>query len=520
MNVLVTDIVFPNKFARWRNLEVIAFIEKYSADILVNHLTENAGVAYEVDYNHKIFSTVLDGYEFLIFDANYNYLNKYNKRIDGTLFNGMSSFSYLLTKKEIFDITTYDIVYHIFLHLYNIFNDVYKFPYHKQVIHLYPGGSYDGVHLDIPQEVHLVSTSPITTNHISGLTNNYIDCWLGPFLRQGDEIPVRAEHLTKEWLTVCFASLGSGLAKGDELYIALVELYQKAYPDDKVKYISIGNCASHSLIKNYPAMDYQSLSEFYATEVDIYVNLETGYSFNGWPLGLEAGIQGSIILTTDSYGQRPYYGIDDNTIPVCNSVADFAEFIHILVHDRNRMQSIKLQFKEFITQYISYDAQQLRIFNFLDQIHTNNQNPLLVNHREHMIDNFLISKPLNRLQIHNITIIKLIEDQRIQNIKHLDSVSNLKSYLSKLKDANSKLKDVINHNTSIISTKNQHIIYLEKTLKEYETQIISKNIYISVLEQRISYVEKNTAKTYRLVNFITILSKALDRFKGIFIRSK
>jgi len=40
-------------------------------------------------------------------------------------------------------------------------------------------------------------------------------------------------------------------------------------------------------------MDQTDLDNFYKSSVDIYINTETGKSLNGWPLGIEALIQGA-----------------------------------------------------------------------------------------------------------------------------------------------------------------------------------------------------------------------------------
>jgi hypothetical protein len=136
MNVLLTDLVFPNKYSLWRNLEIASFIEHVSADILVKHIDEFAGVTLNIDYEFCNKHGLLSDYNFLIFNPKYNYLNQYNKLIDGTAFNGASPYSYILTKKSTFDITEYDIVYHIFLNVFQQFNRLYSFPFEKQVIHL------------------------------------------------------------------------------------------------------------------------------------------------------------------------------------------------------------------------------------------------------------------------------------------------------------------------------------------------------------------------------------------------
>jgi len=456
MNVLITDIVFPNKYAVWRNVEILSFIERYSADILVKCTKQYAGITYDVNYEFINSTGILNGYEFLIFDPDYNFLNRYNTRIDGTMFNNKAPYSYLLTKKHMFDIDSYDLVYHIFLNVYSYFNQSFTFPLHKQIIHLYPGGGYDATQLDLSPSVHLVSSSPITSNHIANLPNNSLDCWLGPFMLASEQIPHRHEHLSKEPLTVCFASMGGGVAKGDKHYIELVHVFTQLYPEDKIRFISIGNCSPAPQIQNYPSMDYLSLGNFYATHVDIFVNLETGQHFNGWPLGLEAAKQGSVLITTDSYNQRRYYNIDDDTIPVCDSVIDFARFIHILVHDRHRMQQIKDNF---------------RVFDFLTNIHMQNQSKITITTNSSA---FFDIPPTAKLRIINNTIHDLVKEQT--SLQHL-----LKTKTKQLQHT----EQIVQKHERQVLTQIDHIRHLEALIKHFEHEIERKNAYIHALESHI-----------------------------------
>lgn len=474
MNILITDIVFPNKYAVWRNVEIQSFIERYSADILVNCTKSYAGINYDIDYEFINSTGILHGYEFLIFDPNYNYLNRYNTHIDGTAFNNQAPYSYLLTKKGLFDIDSYDLVYHIFLNVYNYFNKSFNFPLHKQIIHLYPGGGYDATNLDLPPSVHIVSSSPITSNHIASLPNNSVDCWLGPFMLEGEQIPHRPEHLSKETITVCFASMGGGIAKGDRHYLELVRLYTHLYPKDMIRFISIGNCSPHPQITNYPAMDYKALGEFYAREVDIFVNLETGQQFNGWPLGIEAAKQGAVLISTDSYNQRPSYTIDDDTIPVCDSVIAFVHFIHSLVHDRTRMERIKQNFRIFALRHLSFDAQQRRVFTFLEQIHVQNQSGLPVQTHPTDSESLIDILPISRLRIINNTINYVLNEYAM-------SQQQLKTKTKQLQNT----REVAQKHERQILSNNNRIQLLENNIKELEQEIAQKNEHIHTLEEQI-----------------------------------
>ena len=123
-NSLVVDILYPNKYSRWRNLEINFFIDEFESDILVFKIDDFAGVDFECDYDFCNLDTnlKLQNYNILIFNPKYNYLNKYNKNIDGTLFNNKFYGSYLITKHTDFNLNNYSFVYHIFLMCYINFN--------------------------------------------------------------------------------------------------------------------------------------------------------------------------------------------------------------------------------------------------------------------------------------------------------------------------------------------------------------------------------------------------------------
>ena len=99
--ILLTDFLFPSKYAKWRIEEIKAFMDTDDCDILVSKLDKFASIDYEVDYEEMNEYYSLKDFNILIFDAKYNYLNKYNTRIDGTQYNRTDMpYSYLFTKKE------------------------------------------------------------------------------------------------------------------------------------------------------------------------------------------------------------------------------------------------------------------------------------------------------------------------------------------------------------------------------------------------------------------------------------
>ena len=49
-NSLVVDILYPNKFSRWRNLEIKFFMDEFESDILVFRINKFAGINFNFDY--------------------------------------------------------------------------------------------------------------------------------------------------------------------------------------------------------------------------------------------------------------------------------------------------------------------------------------------------------------------------------------------------------------------------------------------------------------------------------------
>lgn len=145
--VLLTDCVFPNKYARWRLVEIYNFMNDFDTDIMIiNRINSYAGVNLNFDFEILNEMFQLYDYNILIFNPVYNYINIYNNNFDGTKYNDKLCCDYIIQKKKFintpFNIDNYNCVYHIFLMNYMIFNERFVFKQEKQFIHLYPGGGF------------------------------------------------------------------------------------------------------------------------------------------------------------------------------------------------------------------------------------------------------------------------------------------------------------------------------------------------------------------------------------------
>ena len=369
MQVLLTDIMFPNKYAKWRLVEIKSFIEEYQSDILViNRINSYSNITFDFDWLLLHDDFLLDQYDILIFNPNFNYINQYNTRIDGTIYNGTVHADYLLRHKSrsssLFSINEYDIVYHIFLMCYQVFNSQFTYPHHKQVIHLYPGGGYlnSSCMSSIHPDVKLIPTQQFISKHITN--HKYISVYGGPFYYKNELITIKERTSTE--ICICFTSMGNSVEKGADFYHTIVTTYHTNYPNDSIRFISIGNCPPHPLITSYSPMDQLSLSKFYNHHVDILINLDTGVSLNGFPLGIEAIQEGCVLLTTDVHHQNALnnFNFDPFIIIDRNHLSDIIDKIKLLTNKTILSEKSK-QLQEHIYQLFNYDNMMIRIFSFI-----------------------------------------------------------------------------------------------------------------------------------------------------------
>jgi hypothetical protein len=357
--------MFPNRFSQWRNVEIMSFIEHFETDILIYKIENFAGINFDFDIEHPIFDSIRQQYNILIFDPKFNYLNRHNTRVDGTKFNNKFGGSYLLSRGTDFNLYDYDLTYHIFLKMFNDFNSTYTFPKGRQVIHLYPGGGMsrrESVSMLDPN-VRVVTTHPDITEWSSGF--EHIECPMGTFLKNGQDL---LTNQAKERFGVCFASLGHGTSKGEREYRTIVDNYKFRFQSDKIDFYAIGNCGKSVNLTLLDAMDYVSLGNFYREKIDLFLNLETGLELNGWPLGVEAAIQGSVLLTTDTRQSHGKFQTPINTIYVPRSLDDFGKTIRSFYNNPKMLTEYSQNTKAYLKEKISYENQQLKIFDFLKSL--------------------------------------------------------------------------------------------------------------------------------------------------------
>jgi sugar O-acyltransferase (sialic acid O-acetyltransferase NeuD family) len=356
LRCLLLDNLFPIAKAQWRLVEIHSFIEKYDTDILVQFTKGFGGPDYK-ELCDKFHLSEL--YDILIFDPQYNYLNQYNEtEFNGTHFNNALpyySFLFRLKKFRAEEVNcphppmgVYNFIYSIFVIPYLQLNYRFNnfFPHEKQFIHLYPGG---GCRVPIGKGLINIHRGEGKCNgsHISNTLSNELQLdvnpnwkkskWLTtqdfiytplnehnpdniykvygcPFFYKGDSIKRKSNF--NETLNVCFTSLGNAIQKGADIYINIADQIK----DANIKFFSVGNCPSHENITHLNVMSQEELSKFYYEKIDIYINLSR-YA-NGFPLGVEAGKEGCVLLTSDPYNSNinNNFNIDDFFIIDFNDV--------------------------------------------------------------------------------------------------------------------------------------------------------------------------------------------------------
>ena len=369
-SILVTDIVFPNRYAMWRIAETTSFMQEKAADFLVFRADSYGGISFDVDYEEMVVNKGFKDYNILIFDPKYNYLNRYNSRIDGTNFNGMIKASYLISRHEEFNINFYGFVYHIFLMCYEIFNSNFFYPKERQAVHLYPGGGNLGPDSakTIHRETRVISTHPNTTSSLSNLGHrNYIECLGGTFLTNTDH-PFPEKSRNDDILRIAFASMGRNEEKGAGEFVLLSRRFQEAHPDSCVEFVSIGKEPLGEGIRHYPPMGVHELLKLYHNHIDIMVSMDTGIAFNGWPLGMEAALCGCVLATTDPHNVHAYYGFSPDSVFVFDieKLSDLIDFIHRLDVDRVLLRKHSVSCQSEIQELLSYSIQQKKIFNYIN----------------------------------------------------------------------------------------------------------------------------------------------------------
>ena len=375
--ILLTDILFPNKYAKWRLVETKAFIDKYDTDILVLHrVMKYGGVVFNIDYKELLKSHSLDKYDILIFNPGYNDLDIYNDTdFEGHKYNGKLPFDFMFRLKKYretpLNMSQYDLIYHIFLMCYNMLNALVKYPYEKQVIHMYPGGGLLNAQslLGMAPETNFIVTQACITEYMKmwDMKNKYIEIFGGPFINKDDQIKPKKKNTRT--LNVCFTSIGLKEEKGAPTYEKVVHKYLEIFPNDDIKFYSIGRDYSLQNVIYLGLMSQEDLDKYYEEHVDILFNLETGTALNGFPLGIEGLIRGLVLFTTDHYNlnskQNFNYGMEMRIVNI-NDINNMVDELKKLYDDRDLLLSDSIKSQERTLKLFNFENTMEKTFQFIE----------------------------------------------------------------------------------------------------------------------------------------------------------
>ncbi len=365
MKILLFDKPFPTSTAQWRIEEVKSFITEKGADVLT---ANNRACEYDTmrDYYN------LEDYNILISNWRYNDLNKYNNNFDGVVFNGKFPGDFVVSKHRKFDISKYDIIYHIFYSRWKKFNELYpNIPQNKQIIHFYPGGKFNiGLIDSIPKDVNIITTQRYYTEFFQKGGYKPKEILGASFLQKNDTYNLRTKNKGK--LIVCLSAATGKNGKGIEAYEMCVDLYKNLYKNDNIEFIFIGignDIKSNNIIK-YPLMSMENLKKK-LDKVDIYVNPESGRFTNGWPLGVEAMLRGSVLITTDPFNSAQYYPYTNDLI-IIKTIDEIIKHIKQLYDNRDLLKETSNRLQKNVNEFYSFNNQQQLIFDYIDGVYKKN----------------------------------------------------------------------------------------------------------------------------------------------------
>ena len=329
IRLLIMDLLFPDLHGRWRTVELNYFLTHpdFDTDIFINpyqdawirnNTGDNVIQTFQKYYQAYPY---LNEYNILIFNPQYNSLNAFNKKIDGTKFNQKHAGDFLLTRRLDINWTDYDIGYSIFIAVRNENQWLINRRLWPAICKIYPGGGYSYDERSIApilQQMNNNNEVAIVTQDFIGRTvskyvKNIFTVYGAPLLSSDDELP--SEKSQHPELNLCFTSLGFHPKKGLDNYIALAKYFDTNHPDWNIKFHIVGvssNGDCPPTIIFHGVLDSEELDRFYYDTIDILVSpVKIFNDPDGFPLGGEAMLKGCIPLQCDPHNANKNFGFDD-----------------------------------------------------------------------------------------------------------------------------------------------------------------------------------------------------------------
>ena len=385
--ILIFDVLFPVLYGKWRTIEINHFLSHplFETDILVSPyqryidsvVKENLDVHFQRYYQTYPY---LNDYNILIFNPIYNFLNKFNKRLNGTLFNGKAVGDFLLTKKLDFDWTSYDVGYSIFLmardHNYKLINSRLW----PSVCKIYPGGGYTfnnpqiKANMALMKHEYIISTQAFITIDIQHFfpPHHFKTIYGCPTLDPKEDLPDKILS-PENRLNICFTSLGpEHQRKGYNNYSNLVLLFSTKYPTLDITFHVVGGCTSYPIgtsnVKYHRHYVPKDLSKFYIDTIDIIISCNNKHTYpDGFPLGSEAMICGCIPILCDPWGSNAHFkfGDDCSLVMPYFDISQVEQFILSLYHDPLKRNTMSTTIKEKCLSIFGPENQLVPVSDFI-----------------------------------------------------------------------------------------------------------------------------------------------------------
>jgi len=382
--VLLTDLVFPSVYSKWRLNEVQAFMEFFYTDVLVcKHTDIYSNVRFTIDWEPLLSSHHLASYDILIFDPDYNYLQQYNDpSFNGTAFNHQLPAAYLLRlrafRSEHVDIHAYDAFYHIFVMNYALFVERFQTTNaSRHFIHFYPGGGTLEHFRSISNDSTLIPTQHYLQDFVAsqGRTNPVFPVMGAPLLAQNERHAPKGIKMSGP-LIACFTSLGGFAQKGAHVYIRLAEMYAQRHNHTHSQgwlFYGVGNVPKSRHVKSMPYMSQRDLDVFYARDVDAVFNLVSYVpswpdGAEGFPLGGEAVNAGAIFFSTDQLDcnrRNQFFFVDGFVRVNLDDLASVIDRLDEYSNDRIRLHRHSIEIQRAFHRHFEFDKQSGRILHHI-----------------------------------------------------------------------------------------------------------------------------------------------------------
>lgn len=385
VRILFTDIRWPVPYAKWRLAEILSLVEAFSnVEFLVyNNIALNET---EVNRIQEVFD--LSRYDFIALNQSGAQLIKRFQHDTASssprqpTVPSNCGFQYLMRlKSNNHEVDwnadgRYDYVHHIFLMCYYQFSNHFpNFPKPKQLLHLHIGGGFlsEQQSLNISGLGGIITSQKITTELLK--QHDYPESKIIPsypipfFTKHEISPPKKAFKSASIPLRICFTCYWDHTGKGFDNYVTIAKTFRDKYPDSTAEFLSIGSAPRSEGIQTFGHMSQLELSAYYSENVDIYVNLENGLCFNGWPLGTEALVCGSVLLTTDCHNFNKISGFNftesEMFISEPNNIQFYVDAIAALDSDRHRLLKMSHKGQEKALEILSYNNHQAKYIDYI-----------------------------------------------------------------------------------------------------------------------------------------------------------